>query len=71
MDSYLTPLPLCEEFARGVYSQYCYILLQLRYFSISLLKIKGIQIGYDENNIVNFADYTTILLKDPASIGYK
>ena len=71
MDFYLTPSPLCEEFAGGVYSQYCYILLQLRYFSISLLRIKEIKIGYDENNIVNFADYTTILLKDPASIGYK
>ena len=38
--SYLTPLPLWQKYARGVDSQYCYTLLQLRYWKISLTRIK-------------------------------
>ena len=57
-------LTLCEEFARRVHSQYCYTLLELRYLPISLIRIKGIQIGDHEIKIVNFADGTTIFLRD-------
>ena len=60
--SYLTSLPLCKEFARGVNSQCCYTLLQLRYLSDSLVSIKRIQIGENEIKIVDFADDTTIFL---------
>ena len=64
MASYLTPLPLCEEFASGVHSQCCYTLLQLRYLPISLIRIKEIQIGDHEIKTVNFANDTTIFLKE-------
>ena len=64
MDSYLTPLPLCKEFAKGVHSPCCYTLLQLRYLPISLIRIKGIQIGDHEIKIVNFADDSIIILRD-------
>ena len=64
MVSYLTPLPLFEEFARSVHYQCCYTLLQLRYFPVSLIRIKEIQIGDHENKIVNVADDTTIFLRD-------
>ena len=46
MASYLTPLPLCEEFAAGVFTLSAGItFLQLRYLPISLIKMEGIQIG--------------------------
>ena len=64
MASYLTPLPLCEEFARDVHSQYCYALLQLRYLSISLIRIKGIETGDHEIKTVNSAGNTTIFFRD-------
>ena len=64
MDSYLTPLALCEEFARGIHPQSCYTTLQLRYFPISLIKIKGTQIRDHEIQIINFANDTTIFLRD-------
>ena len=53
MASYLTPLPLC----RGVHVQCCYTLLQLKYFPISLIRIKGIQIREHEIEIVNVVDH--------------
>ena len=64
MASYLTPLPLCKAFARSVHSQCCYRLLQLRYLSVSLIRIKGIQIGDHEIKIINFADSVIIFLRD-------
>ena len=64
MVSYLTSLPLCEEFARGVHCQCCYILLQLRYLPVSLTKFKGVQIGDHEIKKVNFSNETTIFLGD-------
>ena len=42
--TYLTPLPLFEEFARSFHFQCCYTLLQLRYLPISLIRNKEIQI---------------------------
>ena len=48
MASYLTPLPLCDAFPGGVHSQCCYRLLQVRNLSISLIKIKEMQIGDHE-----------------------
>ena len=62
MASYLTSLPLFEEFARAVYSQCFYTLLQLRYLPIPLIRIKGIKIGDHEIKIVNFSDNTIICL---------
>ena len=62
MASYLTHLPLCEEFVNGVHFKCCYTLLQLRCLPISLIRIKGIQIENHEIKIVNFADDTTIFL---------
>ena len=64
MVSYLTPLPLCKEFARGVHYEYCYKLLQLRYLPILMIRIKGIQIGDHEIKTVNFAGSNIIFLKD-------
>ena len=64
MDSYLTPLLLCKELARSVHSQCSYTLLPLRYLPISLISIKGIQIGDHEIKIVNFSDDTNIFVKD-------
>ena len=64
MASYLTPLPLCEEFARDVHSHCCYTLLQLRYLSISLIRIKGIEIGDPEIKTLNSAGNTTISFRD-------
>ena len=64
MASYLIPLRTCEELARVFHSQCCYISLQLRYLLISLIKIKGMQIEDHEIKIVNFADDTTIFLRD-------
>ena len=43
MASYLILSPLCEKFARGVYSQCFYILLRLRYLPVSLMPIKGLK----------------------------
>ena len=68
MVSYLTPLSLCEEFARGFPCQCCYTLLQLRYLLTSLIRIKGMQIGDHEIKLVNFADDTTIFLRDIACL---
>ena len=62
MASYLTSLPLFEEFARAVYSQCFYTLSQLRYLPIPLIRIKGIKIGDHEIKIVNFSDNTIICL---------
>ena len=58
MAPYLTPLPFCEKFAMYVHSQCCYILLLLRHFTLSLIRIEGVQIGDHEIKIVNFADDT-------------
>ena len=55
---------LCKEFARDVHSQCCYPLLQLRYVPISLTRIKGIQIGDHDIKIANFANGTTIFLRE-------
>ena len=57
MGSYLTPLTLYEKFAGGANSKCCYRLLQLRLLSISLIRIKGIQMGDHEAKIVHFVDY--------------
>ena len=64
MVSYLIPLLLRKDFARGVYSQCCYTLLQLKYLPISLIRIKGIQTGDHEIKIIDFADDTNIFLRD-------
>ena len=64
MASYLTALHLCKEFARGVHSQYCYTLLQLRYLPVLLIMTKGVQIGYHQIPIVNFSGNTTTFLID-------
>ena len=64
MASYLTPLPLCEQFTSGVHSQCCYTLLLLRYLLISLIWIRGIQIGDREIKIVNFSDDIIMFLRD-------
>ena len=56
--------PLYPYARRGVHSHCCYTLLQLRYLPISLRKIKGIQVGDHEIKVANFADNTTIFLKD-------
>ena len=64
MVSYLTPLPLCEEFTKGVHCQYCYTLFQLRYLPISLKRAKGIQIEDHGIEIVDFADDAAIFLGD-------
>ena len=40
--------PLCEEFARGVHSQCSFTLLLLSYLPVSLIMIKGKQIGDHE-----------------------
>ena len=68
MAYYLTTLPLCKEFARGIHSQYCYGLLQMRYLPISLIRIRGIRIGVHEIKIVNFSDSTTIFLREIACL---
>ena len=59
MGPYLILSILLEKFARGAYSLCFYTLLQLRYLSVSLMPI-----GDHEIKIVNFADSTTIFLKD-------
>ena len=64
MASYLTALHLCKEFARGVHSQYCYTLLQLRYLPVLLIMTKRVQIGYHQIPIVNFSGNTTTFLID-------
>ena len=69
MASYLTPLPLCEEFTKGFHSQCCYTLLQLRYLPISFLRIKEMKIGDHGIKIVNSADDTTIFLSDITYLG--
>ena len=64
MTSYPTPLLLCKEFTRGVHSQCCYTLFQLRYLPVSLIRIKGGQMGDYDVKIGNFADDTNIFLTD-------
>ena len=64
MVSYFTPLPLREEFAKGVHCQYCYTLFQLRYLPISLKRAKGIQIEDHRIKIVDSADDAAIFLGD-------
>ena len=64
MASYLTPLPLCEEFARGLHSQCCYIAYCNWYLPISLKRIKRIQVRDREINSVNFADHEIFFLVD-------
>ena len=64
MASDLTHLLLCKDFFRGVHSQCCYTLLQLGDLPISMIRVKGIQIGDYEIKIVKFADDTTIFLRD-------
>ena len=58
-----------STFMRGVrhgcvLSQYCYTLFHLRYLTVSLIRIKGIQIGDHGKKIVNFAVDMTIFLRD-------
>ena len=62
--SYLNPLPLCEEFVRGVYSQCRYKLFRcIIIISIDVnTSIKGVQKDNHEKKILNFADDTTIFL---------
>ena len=55
---------LCKELARSVHPQCSYTLLPLKYLPISLISIKGIQIGDHEIKILNFSDDTNIFLKD-------
>ena len=50
----MTLLPLCEEFACGVHPQCCYTLLQLRYFPISLIRIKGTHIAWKNRGFQGF-----------------
>ena len=57
------PLLLYTEFDRGVCPQSCYTLLQLKYLLISLIRIKGMQIGDHMIKIVDFADETIIFLR--------
>ena len=64
MASHLTPLLLCEELPRGVHSKCCSILLRQNYLPISLIRLKVIQTGDHEIEIVNFANGTTIFLRD-------
>ena len=64
MVSYFTPLPLREEFAKGVHCQYCYTLFKLRYLPISLKRAKGIQIEDHRIKIVDSADDAAIFLGD-------
>ena len=66
MASYLILSPLCEKFAMGTYSVYFYTLLWqvLASFINANKRIKGIHIGNHEIKIVNFADDTTIFLRD-------
>ena len=64
----MTFLPLCEEFARGVNSQCSYTLLQLRYLPVSLIRIKIMQIGNHKIKVVNYANGTTIFLRDIACL---
>ena len=68
MVSYLSLLLLSKDFTKVVHSQCCYALLWLRYLQFSLMPIRGlkvyIQIGDQEIKIVNFADGTTIFLRD-------
>ena len=47
-----------------VYSKCYYALLSFRYLPISLITIKGIQIGDHVIKLKNFADDTTIFLRD-------
>ena len=68
MVPYLTLLFLYEEFARGVYSQCCYTLLQVICLPISLIRIKGMQIRVHEIKVVNFANDTTKLLRAITSL---
>ena len=49
---------------QGDYSPCCYTTLRLSYLPVSLMLIKGIQIGDNEIKVVNFADNTTVFLKD-------
>ena len=46
------------------HSQCCYTLMQLRYLPISLIMIKKIRVGDDEMKVLNFADGTTMFLRD-------
>ena len=66
MVSYLTLSLLSKEFVRVVNSHCCYTLLWLNtcdFIDVDI-RIKGIQIGNHEIQIVNFADDTTIFLRD-------
>ena len=64
MPYYLTPLHLSEEFLKGVHSQCCYPLMQQRYFPVLLIRNSRKQIGEHEPKTVNFADGTTVFLRD-------
>ena len=46
------------------HSQCCYTLMQLRYLPISLIMIKKIRVEDDEMKVLNFADGTTMFLRD-------
>ena len=52
----------------NVLPQCSYTSLQLRYFPILLIKIKGIQKADHKIKIVNFPDSTTISIKDTTSL---
>ena len=67
MASYLTLLPLREKFTRGcLFSMFLYITVAEvpARFIYANKKIKGIEIGDHEIKITNFADNTTIFLRD-------
>ena len=49
---------------QGCLLSVCYILLQLRYLPVLLIRIKGMQKGEHEIKISNFADDTTKFLRD-------
>ena len=66
MISYSTLLLLCKEFTRDAHPQCCCALLQLVLgnFIDADKRIKGIQIGDHEINLVDIADDITIFLRD-------
>ena len=55
------PIPLVHQ---GCPLSSCYTLMRRRYLPISLIKIKGIQIGDHEIKTVNFFDSPTIFPRD-------
>ena len=65
------PFTLMQGFCQECPLSMCYKLLQLRYLSISLIKTKGIRIGDHEIKKINFADDTTIFLRDVTCLNWR